>query len=1048
MEAKVSKAAIYREQTQRNDLKQHADKIIQGIKKIGPNHAKRAIWELFQNAVDLSPSCEIEIELREEELVFSHNGEPFTMHTLDCLFTQVSSKTLTEKKEEREEGDPIGQYGTGFMTSHSFGDIVEVSAAIQDETEEGSGHIKFSNLKIDRSTQDWEKLCDEIKNLRAQVEELLKKEPAFDELPKTVFKFSFNNELNKTRALDATKSLNVILPYVMVFNDRLKKVTVTDNEGVTTTYLNKEAEIDNGDFYTRVIQINDKERRINYLKTDRLAIVLPIESNSPADGSIGEAVNLQDTLPRLFLFYPLIGTEHLGINYIIHSKNFHPTEPRDGLHLNSQNEKNEAEELINQKLMKEAFDSINSFLNRNLSKIQNPHLLSQVNFPVNSDNEELNEYFKKIKEEWTYSFKTLPLVETPTGRLSTQDVSFLKNNIIHEVDEPTLEAIYNVVSVLYEKIPKLDLIRSWTKLVDDWDIQGTEWIEFNDIAERLSEKGKIESFKKEDLILLYNEMIRKGKGELFANNKLLPNIKGQFRKQIELKKTIELPEELFDIANAINPEITNSQINPDFLLEGLEFSDFDRKKYMEFINASLDEHIKDNTRSKDLPEGYLKYLIQYARIIPREDSTSGPVQVTKLIEEYYDLASEPIILPNISKEEGNNLDTRKGQNDLFRVFLNDISNKDCKWTEEHLTELVTILKEAFKYAEIKRIFWEYQIFPNQLYQLKKISNLKRDDKIPESVKDLYDKIVEPENPIRNELAHSLIASIENIHNDLDTIEALDLTSKIEKRFFGESGNEIDMKDNPFKSDIIDIIRSFNSEQENNEKLYPATSRNKSAILAQLADQEASFTILSQTDTVIKKLAEIAGHSDPCELIRLAEEAWQTQQQEKLDLQFKMQIGNHLEDVLQKRLKEHLKANVVNEQDGQDLVVYVNGNPVYYIEVKSKWKEETPIRISRNQTLKAHEKRACFALCTKYKGEDRLKIENIESVAEYMKFNTDIGDHVEHLVEIYDSAHQENEFCLDGDFRTRIPMNYIKGGIDLERFEKRLLENINNNIHVQ
>src|SRR5688500_16750747 len=92
-----SRAELYRLQTQRNDLKQHADKIIQGIKKIGPTHAKRAIWELFQNAVDLSLHCEISISVSENGLVFAHNGVPFNMHTLDCLFTQVSSKTLTEK---------------------------------------------------------------------------------------------------------------------------------------------------------------------------------------------------------------------------------------------------------------------------------------------------------------------------------------------------------------------------------------------------------------------------------------------------------------------------------------------------------------------------------------------------------------------------------------------------------------------------------------------------------------------------------------------------------------------------------------------------------------------------------------------------------------------------------------------------------------------------------------------------------------------------------------------------------------------------------------
>src|SRR5690606_11195570 len=108
-----------------------------------------------------------------------------------------------------------------------------------------------------------------------------------------------------------------------------------------------------------------------------------------------------------------------------------------------------------------------------------------------------------------------------------------------------------------------------------------------------------------------------------------------------------------------------------FLLEGLEFENFGRRNYMELINASLDEHIKENTRSESLPENYLVCLIQYASIIPKEDSISGPVKVIKLIEEHYVLKLSPIILPSLPGED--NIDIRKGQNDLFKVFLNDIS---------------------------------------------------------------------------------------------------------------------------------------------------------------------------------------------------------------------------------------------------------------------------------------------------------------------------------------------------------------------------------------
>ena len=1050
METQLTRADLYLKRTQKNDLKGHADRIIQGIKKIGPNHAKRAIWELFQNAVDLSPSCEISISITENELIFAHNGEPFTMHTLDCLFTQVSSKTLTEKKLDREEADPIGQYGTGFMTSHSFGDVVKVSGVIKDNFEgedsqtESEGHIKFENFVIDRSTQDWEKLCDQISHLRDKVTELLSQPLTHESLPATTFKFELNpaTPINKRRAEDAIESLHTILPYVMIFNDRLKKVSVTDINGITTNYQKDETEQSAANCFNRIIHINDDAKKINYLKTDRLIIVLPFQNIFAEEGYIGKADSLPVSLPRLFLFYPMIGTENFGFNFVIHSKNFQPTEPRDGLHLNSENEKNKIEEVANQKLMEEASNLIFDFLENNLSIIHNPHLLAEINFPIFSDDQELNKYFTGLKEKWTTKFKTLPFVETLTGCISAQKAVFLDSIVIDGAEPQTLQAIYNIVGKFYQNIPKPDLIPIWTKLTNDWSVLDLKRIGFSDIAEKIQEQGTIDTFDKAELILLYKEIISKEQIELF-DKALIPNIKGHFKKRSDLSRSVELTEDLIPLADVINPKISNRQIDKDFILEGLDFAPFNRKDYMELINASLDEHIKENTRSVSLPENYLACLIQYASIIPKEDSISGPFKVIKLIEEHYGFELSNIILPSIPGEE--NIDIRKGQNDLFKVFLNDVSDKDAEWTKEYLETLSKILKKAFNYADVKKIFLRYDVYPNQLHELKGITNLYRDNKIPEFVKDLYDNIVETNKPIRAKLANAVI---ENIYDEMKSIKALDLTSEIEERFFGESGNEIHMENHSFKPEILDIIRNFKQDQplwETYEKLFTATSRNKSAILVQLADGEASFTILSQDASVIKKLAGIAAHPNLDELIKLGEDALLKKHQEEAEMKYKKKIGNHLEDVLREHLSQNMNAKVVSEQDGQDLVIYIEDQPVYYIEVKSKWLDTTPIRISRNQTLRAHENPDCFALCsidmTKYTGVDKYEVEKIESVTEFMKFNTDLGSKVGHLVDIYSNAHQIDKFSLDGDYRTLIPAQYIKEGIELNGFETILIEYI-------
>ena len=82
--------------------------------------------------------------------------------------------------------------------------------------------------------------------------------------------------------------------------------------------------------------------------------------------------------------------------------------------------------------------------------------------------------------------------------------------------------------------------------------------------------------------------------------------------------------------------------------------------------------------------------------------------------------------------------------------------------------------------------------------------------------------------------------------------------------------------------------------------------------------------------------------------------------------------------------------------------------------------------------------------TKYAGADKYAIESIEQVVEVMKFNTDLGSKVGHLVDIYANAHQIDKFSLDGDYRTLIPAGYVKEGMDLSQFESELLKYIESN----
>ena len=77
-----------------NNYKQVADKIIQALDKIYNSALsdKRWVWELMQNANDVPNRFErvsVKIDLWNDRLVFSHNGDYFTTRNLTGLIQQV-----------------------------------------------------------------------------------------------------------------------------------------------------------------------------------------------------------------------------------------------------------------------------------------------------------------------------------------------------------------------------------------------------------------------------------------------------------------------------------------------------------------------------------------------------------------------------------------------------------------------------------------------------------------------------------------------------------------------------------------------------------------------------------------------------------------------------------------------------------------------------------------------------------------------------------------------------------------------------------------------
>lgn len=1026
----------YAAQSEINDMRQHANKIINGIKKLNQHDAVRAIWELFQNAVDLSREAHIEINLTLESLEFSHYGEPFTPMTLDCLFKQVSSKTLDEKKEVALDEDPVGQYGSGFITSHVFSKELYISGCIK----RGSGYLPLNDFIIDRRTDNWKILANAIRVSKNKVTELLGAENVALEgiYPKTTFRYVFSNEQNRKAAEQAIASLPLILPYVMTLNPNLTKVEVRDLEAKTFSYR-KDAPFVHEDMMVSRVFVNEVPQEICLIQTTdkKTTIVLPINKNYQAQA-------FDKALPRLFLYYPLIGSEEFGMNFIMHSRQFQPLEDRDGLFLNSDNEATIKEEKQNRLLLENASARLFEFLKLHTDKIKAKIHLAEVNFKINGDEELLNDYFIGLKTRWLEVFKSLPLVESTSGSISASLAAFLAPEILAFADG--FEKTYPMAAKFHSDMPKQDLVEEWTKKVAAWGMETINFISLNNVVGDIEGAANLKDFDVKALQSFYQFLINSGNEAFFQSRKLLPNIYGDFRLlsgNDGLSRSLDISSDLLRIAEVIMPEVPRRIIDADFSFS-LELADYSRRNFSTDLLAVLGTKPAD-TAGSDLEEEFLRKLVDYCKISTVEDSTAIPLQMTRSVAEFYGLEENLIMIP---KAEGEDLEIRSAQIRLVRMMLHDLKEKDATWVSERVLFLKKLLKSGGGDG-FKEMFQSMSVYPNQLYELCEQSRLSIDDSIPKEVKDLYDLVIKPELPIRASLVHD---DFFTLLFDKRLISAKDLSQKIERVFFGES-NAINIDEHEYRSQILSIVDKFKDEDDEGYKIYyPLIYSKRSEIMVSLADGTSSFTILSMHPDKIKGLAALGSDPDYERIVELGRQAVLNKKQDEADFDRKYMLGRHMEKVLRAGLEDLLKdrvtARVEDVQNGQDIVVRLDGNIIYYIEVKSRWGLDNPVRLSKNQTTKAFEMRDKYALCAVdlvgFEG-DALNVEKVNELDGRIYFIRDIGDKVEHLIEILELEKDAERINLDGDYRTRVPMSVVYSGEDLKSFEHFLMDLLTKNL---
>ncbi|OPB86650.1 hypothetical protein BAS06_15755 [Elizabethkingia miricola] len=541
------------------------EKLMNIRQKIDTNFtARRLVWELIQNAKDNVSLCnkdqdtvDIVIEMNENNFVFSHNKGFFNNEHVRGLIRKYSSSDKNRDSDNLGHLHKItGRFGTGFMTTHLLSEKVQVNGYYNEDSD---GFYPF-DFWIDRSGKGEREIVQGINSAFEEVEKSISKseEVILDmEDLNTSFTYPIVDQKKKDLAEIAMEEVAKGIAYTLINVPEINSIKLIDEWFENSCYTIKEVETilyEGCDFTVYNLQQDgvDTEKYYVNLWGEEIQITIPV---SCTDGKY-TVLKLDNSIPRLHLDFPMIGTEDLNLPFIINSSLFEPTEPRDGISL-IYDDDNEISKL-NCDLVLKAINLYRIFLSYveendnwyalyNLARVSNPKRHSWIDY----------EWYKaSIVEPLRTKLLHTKLVDVYGGdRISIQNddnedqVYFPYANKNEERDK-----IWELLKQLYpQSVPIKDDIDHWYEVIwgdcCKFSIESlSSEIENRENIENLS--MSLDSEEEETISFLnkyYNLLNLEGnhiKDIVADKYSVIPNQLGYFKKKTELKIDKDIDDEI------------------------------------------------------------------------------------------------------------------------------------------------------------------------------------------------------------------------------------------------------------------------------------------------------------------------------------------------------------------------------------------------------------------------------------------------------------------------------------------------------------------------
>lgn len=1049
-----------------------ANDIITGIANNSSVPANRAIWELVQNARDVSKveeRAKILFIRKANEFVFKHNGQPFDRKSIQSLILQTSSKV-------RNDIVQVGQYGTGFLTTHKFGLQFHLQSSL--DLKHGNYFYNFgteNDFLIDRSSNDKLILSKAIKDAIDFSQQWGTDGNCWSSAPldDTIFTYKHNHQIEKDNVAEAFKNSVELVPYVLSLNPLVQCITFADEVEKTTDsyeHISTDSQGEFGDTIMEQVTI-----RRNCTGRESTIQLLLLKSKSQLTENTGESkvtvilpcitincmekvISLSDGNPQLYLYLPLLGTENWGWNFIVHAPSFTcDKDTRDSLLFvgNGQNNDDQAES--NKQLIQLAGGLVKEFIAHKLTNYTDRKHFGRVNFLADR-REKLKVYYTQLQEEWVSYFECQPLVKKGDEYIAVSTIKVLDKELYEacETDSELLDSLYTLLSKEIHNLilpEKTDLIY-WSRCTDEW--YGGDTNQHVVTLSRICQIVENTPIETADIVWLLKlcSYLKAHPHSDIDLKKLVPN-EGLKLSQQELVKPTNFNSTYRTALQTLVPQEVEKFIHNSFYIvldDAKEYGFDDAKNAISIYLTSLNSKslalknailAKATWRKEDYEDVYLNpaqinaILDIYKMLLPL-DGDGFTTKAFYLLSQFYGYT--PSVEERLDKElfDIRNCYTTLLNDALYKFTLLEDKSTWCTWN----LQMVEVL---YKFKEANNFLRNYLIYPNQMGKHCFACELKRERTMPLRLKELYDIICRAatDEDKSKSICHELVAKeYEDFFVETGELFGSVLAEEIQEPF--AQRDLLSIENYPHQKLIIEIIELLNDKREDTtwRSLFGTINKIKAQLMLSVINspqkRESIFQIMKvQDENKLYAIAELSKMDNFERIIELGKMAIDNEVQEKNDFAFKKQLGLYVEDFLllqlQKVLLNHsLKVEVVDIQGGQDLIVSLNEKPIYYIEVKSRWQSDRSILMSSLQHRTSYEQKENYALFA----VDMSDYD--QELAKQHKYPTDIQE-ILTRIKVLDNIGVLNERLKDAVEDKDEEMVHIAGGYQVLVSQKIIAE---------